>query len=228
MTKTLNAKGRPFSWSYTALTDFEGCPARYAAARFYFTTPFQETEAIVWGNRVHKAAELVLKGKDHKDPEAFAPVAPYVTALKASGHFIEAETEITLTENLELTGWFAKDAWLRVKLDVVVTKEPNTAVLWDWKTGKIKEGDDQLRICAAVLEKTRAGINLFEGRYIWTKYKQVTSITPIPRKDIPKIWEDILPRIARMQQAWDTETFPARPSGLCPYCPVVTCPKRRR
>lgn len=228
VTKTLNAKGRVFSWSYTALVAFENCPASYAAARFYCTSPFQESAATIWGSRVHKAAELAIKGKDHKDPEAFAPVAPYVSALKASGHFLEAETEITLNENLDLTGWFAKDAWLRCKLDVVVTKHhPNTAVLYDWKTGKIKEGDDQLRICAAALEKTRAGIDIFEGKYIWTKFKQVTGIKPIKREEIPQVWENILPRVARMQAAWDADNFPAKPSGLCPYCPVTNCLKRR-
>ena len=228
MSKTLNAKGKPFSWSPTALASFENCPAMYAAERFYCTSKFEESVATIWGSRVHKAAELGIKGKDHKDPEAFAPVAPYIAALKASGHFLEAETEITLNENLELTGWFAKDAWLRTKLDVIVTKHhPNTAVIIDFKTGKIRESSDQLTIYAAALEKTRAGIDFFEGKYIWTKFKQVTGIKPIKREEIPQVWENILPRVARMQAAWDADNFPAKPSGLCPYCPVTNCLKRR-
>ena len=94
-------------------------------------------------------------------------------------------------------------------------------------TGKIKEGDDQLRICAAALEKTRAGIDIFEGKYIWTKFRQVTGIKPIKREEIPQVWENTLPRVARMQAAWDADNFPAKPSGLCPYCPVTNCLKRR-
>ena len=226
--KTLNAKGKPFSWSYTALNDFEGCPARYAASRFYCTVQFQETEATLWGSRVHKAAELTIKGIDHKDPEAYAPVAPYVQAMKASGHILEAETEITLTEDLTLTGWFAKNAWLRCKLDVVITKQTSyTAVCVDWKTGKVKDDLDQLKLCAAALSVTRPGLTAFEGRYVWTKYKQVTSMPAISVANIPQVWENILPRVARMQTAWDTETFPARPTRLCPYCQVNNCVKRR-
>ena len=226
MSKTLNAKGKQFSWSYTALADFEGCPARYAAARFYCTSPFQDSEALRWGNRVHKAAELAIKGKDHKDPEAFAPVAPYVSALKASGHFLEAETEITLNENLDLTGWFAKDAWLRIKIDVTLFDFKRTeAKLYDWKTGgSIKDDEDQLRLCGAGLSVMYPSVESFKGKYIWTKHQQVTGIRPFTKAQVPLIWEDFLARAARMENAWRTETFPQRPNGLCKkWCPVKVC-----
>ena len=227
--QVLNAKGRPFSWSYTALVDFEGCPLRYAAARFYCSLPFQETEALIWGNRVHKAGEMFLKGIPHNDEEALAPVEKYCTAILRTGHKVEAELEIALTRNLSPTSWFGKEAWLRAKLDVVVTKrEEKTVALFDWKTsGKIKDDQDQLRVCAAALAVIRHDIQEFTGKYIWTKHQATTGIEPISKADIPKIWQEFLPRVRRMEEAWRTETFPARPSGLCPYCGVVDCVKRR-
>ena len=134
MTAPLNAKNTPFSWSFTALADYEGCAARYAASRFYCTVPFQESAASIWGSRVHKAGELFLKGIPHKDEEALLPVEPYCTAILRTGHKVEAEVEVTLTRGMAPTSWFAKDAWFRAKLDVVVTKvKENSVSLLDWK-----------------------------------------------------------------------------------------------
>ena len=82
MTKILNAKGRPFSWSFSRLNDFENCPKKYAESSFYCTAPYVQTPEGAWGDRVHKAAEMFMKGIPHKDEEALAPVEPYCTQIK--------------------------------------------------------------------------------------------------------------------------------------------------
>jgi len=229
MSQPVNKKGKPFSWSFTALTDYEGCPRRYSASRFYCTVPFTESAASIWGSRIHRAGELFLKGIPHKDEEALLPVEPYCTAILRTGHKVEAEVEVTLTRGMAPTSWFAKDAWFRAKLDVVVTKvKENSVSLLDWKTGgKIKDAPDQLRLCAAALAVVRPYLKWFDGKYIWTQHKQVTGIEPISKIDIPKIWQEFLPRVARMEEAWRTERFDPRPSGLCPYCSVNDCASRR-
>lgn len=227
MPPTLNAKGKKFYWSYSALKNFEGCPFRYAHASFYCTTPFIQSEAAIWGDRVHKAGEMFLKGVPHPDTEALIPVEPYVTAILRAGYRPEPELEITLAENLFPTGWFAKNAWLRVKIDVVLTKDKLTALLYDWKTGKVRVDPDQLRLCAAVLSMVRPHYERFEGKFIYTKHKVVKSIEPILKAEIPAIWEDFLIRAAKMERAWDREDFPAKPSGLCPWCSVEKCHKRQ-
>jgi len=220
----LNKKGRPFSWSFSSLTNFEGCPARYAAEKFYCTLPWVETEQQRWGNRVHKAGENFIKCIPDKDDEALAPVEAYVTAMIRSGHRLEPELEVTLTRNLTPTSWFAKDAWFRGKLDVVLTKVKEKAVVYyDYKTGKIKDSPDQLRICIAALSVLRPQIENFDGKFIWTAHKQVTGIKPISKSEIPSIWQEFLPRVERMEQAWESENFPCRPGPLCPWCAVPNC-----
>ncbi len=226
---TLNAKNKPFFWSYSALNNYETCPLKYAHASFYCTTPFQQSEASMWGNRVHKAGEMFLKGIPHPDTEALLPVEPYVTAMMRSGCKILAELEITLTKDFVLTGWFAKDAWLRVKVDVVILKDKGESVMvYDFKTGKsIRENPDQLNLCAAALAIFYPKAENFDGKYIWTAHKAVTDIKPLSKADIPEMWENFLARADRMNQAWDNDCFPAKPSGLCPWCQVKDCKQRR-
>jgi len=234
MNPTLNAKGRKFSWSFSRLGDYENCPLKYACASFYCTSPYTQSKEAKWGDGVHKAGEMFLKAKGPINLEHLKPVEPYVTAMLRSGHRVEAEMPITLTSEFKPTTWFADDAWLRIKIDVTITKSKkvtdgkSVAVLYDFKTGKrISDSEEQLRLGAAVLSTIRPWYEYFEGKYIWTAHKKVTGIKPITKEEIPGIWEDFLPRVAKMQRAWDTDTFPATPSGLCPWCPVANCPKRR-
>lgn len=225
----LNVKGRPFSWSYTQLKNYEGCPWRWAQEKFYCTVPFVENEAIVWGNRVHKAAELALQGINPKDPEAEKPVWPYIEAFMRSGLRREAELEIALTRNFTPINWFAKAAWFRIKLDVILTNfERTNAKYFDWKTGgKIRHDDDQLKLGCAALSVIRPEIEKFEGKLIWTKHKTVTGMEPLAKDQISEVWKDFLRRVRRMEDAWNNELFPARPSGLCPWCNVKDCASRR-
>lgn len=225
---TLNAKGRKFSWSYSALNDYKNCPSKYAHARFYCTLPFQETEALRWGNRVHKAAEMFLKGVPHKDIDALLPVEEYVTAMLRSGCRLTAELEITLTEQFKPTTWFAEDAWLRAKLDVVIEKGNGAVGIYDFKTGKnIRNDPTQLRLNAAALSIVRHDYQLFDGSFIWTAHKQVAKTNSITRKEIPSVWQEFLPAVEKMQKAWEDDNFPATPSGLCPWCAVGNCTKRQ-
>ena len=193
--------------------------------------PWQDTEAIIYGNRVHKAAEDALRGLAVNDPEALKPVQKYVDLFLKSG--AEAEVEIVLDANMKpLTGpkaWFSKAAWYRGKLDVVVTNGTK-ASYFDWKTGnKVKDDTEQLKICCSALSILRPELETFSGKLIWTKHETVTGGCELDKAGVKAVWEDVLPRVKRMEDAWRSEVFPARASGLCPWCGVYeTCQYARR
>ncbi len=226
MTRPRNTKNKPFSWSYTALADYETCPLKYAASRFYFTVPFVETAALIWGNRVHKAAERFLKNLPTTDKEALAPVEKYVTTMIRSGLRCTAEMEIALTKEIEQVSWFSREAWLRVKIDAAFQNHKRTEVkLFDWKTGtRIKDNPDQLRLYGAAFSCLFPETEKFEGKYIWTKHQQTTGMAPFERKEIKNIWTGFFARVDEMEQAWVDEDFRPTPSGLCKnYCQVTDC-----
>jgi hypothetical protein len=220
----VNAKGRPFSWAFSALDNFEGCPLRYAHEKFYCTIAFVESDAIRWGNRVHKAAELFLRGIDPNDDVALAESKQYCDAMIRSGHGLESELEVALTRDMKIVSWFDKATWFRVKIDVTLTKPGGHVVVYDWKTGgRIKENDDQLLIALAILALLRQNLVSFSGYYIWTKHKRVVPVSGgmiLAREQVQAAWQAILPRVQRIEDAWETENFPARKSGLCGWCQV--------
>ena len=233
MTRPLNKKGRPFSWSFSNQKDFKNCPLQYAHNRYYCTTPYVETEANIWGNRVHAAAETFIKastgiGKFNEDVEAFKPVELYVTRMLRSGYRPAAEVEVTLSDKFKSVSWFSPEAWFRVKIDVLIITNKTKAMIYDWKTGKtIREDEDQFRLAAAAYSVINPKIEHFDGKFIWTAHKTITGVRPITKAEIPGIWAEFMPTVNRMMDAWRTENFPARSSGLCPWCAVENCSKRR-
>lgn len=223
-----NAKGRPFAWSYSRRNDFENCPAKYAASHFYCTIPYSESPEAQYGNRVHKAAELYLKHQPIDDPEALEPVEKYCVKMIRTGAPIHAEMQIALTRDLRPCSWFAKAAWCRMQIDVVLEKTKTLRLLYDFKTGgKIRHDDEQLRVNIAGLSILMPEAEQYEGRYIWTKHNEVTPIKPVKKADIQFIWEDAIARAYKMEEAWRLERFPPKPSGLCGWCQVEGCKVRR-
>lgn len=233
-----NAKGRPFTWSFTSLDDFLGCPKRYAHRRFYCDVIEEETEALRDGNRVHKAAEQMLKGEPVSEPHQLPRLQPFLNLFleaRSKGALVEAEVEVVLSEQMQPVSWFAKDAWFRGKLDVLVTSG-TTCAYYDWKTGSVKDNYDQLKICCAALSIVRPEIEVFAPKFIWLKAPlpkdRPQGCDPIKRADIPAIWEDTLGKVERMKKAWASENFPAKPSGLCRWktgqCPAYSICQYRK
>lgn len=231
--RPLNKKQRPFSWSFSALNSFENCPLSYAGKSFYYTSPFVESEAMMWGNRVHNCSEQAIKvGKENvNEPELITQIEPYITTFMDSGHKIEAELEIVLNKDMKrLTGkkaWFSKEAWFRCKLDVLLTRGKE-AFYYDWKTGKkVKDEADQLKLGCAALSVIRPELEKFTGKLIFTGHKVVTGGCNLDKAGVQEVWADLLPRVKRMEDAWRSEVWVAKPSGLCPWCSQINCSSRR-
>lgn len=204
------------AWSYSSLTDFEGCPRRYHLIRDLKVVPFQETEATRHGNEVHKALELRLKDKTPL-PDAYADYEPIAAKLDKPGVF--TEQQIALTRNLKPCGWWDKEAWVRGIIDVGV-KAKSTVLLADYKTGKVKPDSSQLDLFAALKMQEDPSVQKAKTMFIWLKFNKTTTAN-VHRDDLPTIWEGFIQRVQRLENAYDKDKWVPRPSGLCKqWCPV--------
>jgi hypothetical protein len=128
------------------------------------------------------------------------------------------EQEATLNQQLEPTGWWDDDAWLRSKLDILVIIGDN-AVVMDWKTGKRNPDMFQMLMFAAQVFKHYPNVQTVKTSLVWLKVNKMDNET-YTRADIPQLWEEILKRINRIEKAEEHNVWPAKPSGLCRFCPV--------
>jgi len=213
--------------SYSALKLYENCPLRYYRQRIAKDVKDQAGEASLYGERVHKQLEDRLKPVEPvvlPDDIAHYEALCRSIELMAKGGSLHVEQELTLSENLTPTGWWDADAWMRSKLDVlVITPSGKTAIVCDWKTGKRKPDFFQMELFAAQVFKHYPEVQRVRSTLIWLKDLQMDSETYL-RENSPKLWAKIMEKVGMIESSVKHDNWPAKPSGLCPYCPArSTC-----
>lgn len=208
-------------WSYSTLSTYEQCPKKFYHLKVAKDVKEEESEAQSDGKYIHdalyrrviKQEPLPLPLRHHEDMAAkFA---------KTPGEKF-GEMRLALSKTLEPVDFFAKNVWVRAVLDLIISRPP-TAIVVDWKTGKIKEDFSQLRLTAFILSQTMPEIEEFRLAYVWLRDKHI-SMSSVYKSDLIETWNDFLPRVNAMQKANRTTSFPAKPGPLCGWCPVVDCP----
>lgn len=219
----------PFAWSYSALTAFETCPKKFAATRVFKTYKEPEGEQLIYGNRVHKSLELRVRNGQAL-PADLVHMETTLQKLLALGT-ATAEESIGLDRAYHQTDYFDKPTtkpehrvWLRMKADLqLMLHSAPVAILLDYKTGKIKEDLDQLELFAAVTFALHPEVQEVRTGYWWTNENRIDP-TPFKPQEAPVIWQKFLPRVKVLENAYQTNAWTARPSGLCrEHCPVTEC-----
>ena len=208
------------AWSYSALTAFETCPRQFYLLKVAKEVKEEESEAIRWGNEVHKALELRIKDKTPL-PREMARYERLVRALEAKPGELLAEEKVAVTEDFEKVAFFDRSVWLRCILDVQLRHpDGRTLFVGDWKTGKRKPDDDQTALFAALSMSLDERLERVVAAYIWLKEDRMDSYV-YERAHLSSLWNRFLPRVERLYIAHERDAWPARPSGLCrKWCPV--------
>lgn len=209
---------KSFSWSYSALTSFETCPRRHYLTKVAKLVIEPQTEALLWGNEVHKALELRQKGSPL--PAKFEHFEP-VTQMLMSKHGKKViEAKFAIDASFRPVGWRDPTTWCRAVVDTGVVGV-KSAFLGDWKTGKRKPESDQLKLSAAIGFAHYPYLEKIHTAFIWLKEKKVDTEV-FTHEQVGDIWNDFLPRVKRLEAAHQTNTWHPKPSGLCgKWCPVT-------
>ncbi len=208
--------------SHTFLNTWANCA--HKAYRMYIAKDLPRqpaSQAMTWGINVHSAFEVRIK---HGTP--FPKEMPYevfAAPLVAAG--AKAELALGITATGAPCDFFAKDVWLRGKLDAPVI-QGTTAAIMDIKTGKRREEADELRIHAVLLKAAHPTIQKVTGFYIWLQDMQVGKAHDV--SDTAKTLEDVRYTMAQVANAIEIEDFPKRPNPLCGWCGVMDCEHNKK
>lgn len=219
---------KEFSWSYSALTTYELCPKKYF--HLYVAekgTPERVADAdssfSADGKIIHDAfRQRVTKGVPFPLPmRNFEKMAAKFADAPGEKH---AEMKLAINRQYEPVGYFDKDVFLRVVIDLaIVQAKTKIAIVIDWKTGKVKDDPTQNALNAAVLSRWMPEIEMFKTLFVWVNSNQITPHS-YTAHSLMAVWTAILPRVAKIEEARKTTTFPAKKNGLCGWCPVKQCP----
>lgn len=176
-------------------------------------------EASQYGERIHKFLEVRLAENTTLpvDITHYEPLCKSVEQM-AKGGELHIEKELVLNNNLIPTGWWDTDAWFRSKLDILVVNGAE-AVVMDWKTGKRKPDFFQMQIFAVQVFKHFPDVERVKTSLVWLKDMKMDT-EMYTKEQASELWSEINMRIARIEKALEYDVWPARPSGLCSYCPV--------
>lgn len=211
-----------FAWSHSALKDFEGCARRYHVVRVAKRYPFVKTEQILYGDKLHKAAEDYANGKPL--PNEFAFIQEIIDALLSKTGDKYPEHEMALDAELRPCGWFDKQVWVRGKSDLtIVDSDARIAWVVDYKTGNNKFPDrDQLELMALLtfchfpeVEQVNSAL-LYVVKNSMVKHKTL-------RADADALWWKYRERVAKIEAAHANGVWNPSQSPLCRWCPVKDC-----
>ena len=76
-----------------------------------------------------------------------------------------------------------------------------------------------MQLFAAQVFKHFPEVTVVKTSLVWLKTFEIDTETYM-RADVNPIWADIMKRIQRIHSSLEHDNWPAKPSGLCRYCPA--------
>jgi hypothetical protein len=223
------APPKEWSWSYSKLKNYDVCPKRHYEVdvlKNYSDRDGAGQAALDEGNQAHDALAKACSGKVAL-PEKFKHYQIWVDRVRSGPGELYVEQKYAITRDFRPTTYFARDVWYRGIGDVVRIDGPVALVL-DWKTGKILEDSVQLMLMAQCLFSHFPQLKRVRSEFVWLK-DECTSPEVFSRQEIADAWLELLPRVATLESASKSLTFPPKPGPFCKkYCPVDSCPFWRK
>lgn len=211
-------------WSFSALDQFVNCPRQYHEVKVLQAFKEDQNQPhLIWGNRVHKHFDDRQGTRVPLPPELMMH-EPYMQRLESkTGELFFTERKVALTRGLQPCSSFARDVWWRGIIDYTKIDNANhKAFIADYKTGKVKPKFKQLSQFALHTFNQYPEVNLIDTEFYWTQTITTTKKTFI-RDDIAALWEELMPDLTQYVEAFKTDVWQPRPSGLCSWCPVTSC-----
>lgn len=223
-----NTPHETFSWSYTKFRDSRTCLRKLKEVTIDKNFKEEYSDALREGDSLHGAFErYVSKGAPLPTGWKYLQDWADDAARKITQHQItRVAAEYGITRDFKPTGYYANNVWLRVKLDqldLFPNGDKTLARVIDFKNGTPKDDPIQLAIYAAVVFIHYPDVIGVRTEYWWIKIKEKTHELFRP-EDIKELWAELLPELAKMEEAQEKNSYPPRKNGLCKaYCPVTTC-----
>lgn len=216
---------KPLAWSHSALSDFENCPKQYREVKILKKYPFVDTKETIWGREVHKHFEnFLLYGTPL--PADLAMHHEFLAGFKAQPGELAGEERIALDTSLKSCAYFSKtqQVWYRGQVDARKRdRATGHSHILDHKTGKVKNDYTQLKSFAMWEFLTQPDIHTCKAEFYWTQIRGTNGETYY-REQLPEILAFFGAKLHRFADAFLTDNWPARQSGLCNgWCPVTDC-----
>lgn len=222
----------PIAFSWTRLDCFEQCPRKFQGS--YVTKEFPKPDFdaphFKKGKAVHHVLEehmksgvvipypIKYKGESYHIDLKF--LEPLLNAMHKAP-IITVEENVCFDERLNKLSWFDKKAWCRVILDCAVVVD-DFALVIDWKTGKVKQHSDQLKLFGAAIMTLYPQVKRVITAYVWCEHPaSKPTIAEYSRTQLDNIWHEFGDRAELIQMANESGNWPAKKNMFCKWCDAL-------
>lgn len=214
---------KQMAWSHSVLKQYEQCQRQYHEVKVLKKYPFKQTDAALYGENLHKAAEdYVRDGKPL--PKEFEFIKPTVDALiKRPGRKLP-EQKMALTTTLKPCDWFAPDVWVRGMADLLIVDDDNfMAWVVDYKSGNNKYPDrDQLVLMSLMVFEHYPHIRKVNSALLFVVKEDMVKMS-MTRDQKDEHWWRYRERTARIEASAANGVWTPKQSPLCGWCPCTGC-----
>lgn len=216
------------AWSYSSITLFQQCPKKYFHLRVEKDVKEPETEVLIYGKRVHEAAELYIKENKPFPPE-FSQFEPPVKKLKEMPGEKHCEIKMGLTERGEPCGFFDQGVWMRGVADLIIVDGTKARII-DYKTGKSSKYADtkQLDLMALCTFAHFPEVEEIKGGLLFLVCSDLIKRS-YTRADVLGIMRQWTENYSWLSKTYEEGVWNPKPNFSCrSFCPVTSCPHNGR
>ena len=211
-------------WSHTFLRDYQNCQHKSFRRFVLRDLPFESTEAMEEGKRVHEALARRI-GKGTPLPGSMRGYEPVCSLF--DGRVCYTELKLGIDRSRLSCGFFDDQVYGRGIIDLaVIDRERRRAMLVDWKTGKPREDNLELKLQAVLLAARYPYLERIAGHLFWTR-----TMRPGPMYDLSDIeatWEEVQRSMHEVERSFRLDDWPKDENPLCGWCPVLDCEYNRK
>lgn len=218
------------TWSYSSIKTFDQCPKKYYHLRVLKDVKDEGSEATIYGQEVHTAAEEFIKNGTPV-PAKFK----FIKSTLESLNNIEGVKHCEMKLGLKLTDngyapceFFSKDVWWRGIADLVIING-SLAYSVDYKTSKNAKYADtkQLDAVAFALFHHFPEVETIKSALAFVVSKEFIKKNHY-RENMDNYIKGFEPMLDRLNGALETDVWNPISGPLCRFCPVVECEHNRK
>jgi len=212
-----------YTWSYSSLGLFKQCPHKYYKIRIVKDIVEKQTEAVMYGLEVHKAAEDYI-GKGTPVPKKYDFIVPTLDRLnKIAGEKL-CESKLGLKYDLSPCGFYDPEVWWRGVADLIILQD-DTAYIVDYKTGKSAKYADtaQLEILSLAVFKHFPQVKRVKGGLLFVVSEQFVK-HDYHQEEQSVLWNSWITGTKQLEGALKNNVWIKKPNFTCRnFCPVLDC-----
>ena len=200
-----------YPYSYSSIKTYEECPAKYKFSRI-LRLPQPSGPAAERGTLIHAEIEEALNGGLVLLSADVEHLANSIEVWRKSG--AQSELEFAFDKHWHEVSYKSDSAIFRGIIDLYMEHD-DQAVVIDFKTGKERDYQDQVRVYSAAILATKPHINSVRNIIEFIDQKKTKEYVPVRRENLSELKSLLIGRLMAVEL---DKIYAPNPNQFCRWC----------